>query len=125
VVEVFEAADALAQTAAGAGRVFNAVQAAVLVAERRLGSLVLEPALGDLSPNDRRFLLAMSVDDGPSKIGELAKRLDVSSNQASQYRLRLLDTQMISSPSRGLVDFAMPYLRAHVRQHGALGESLA
>jgi len=102
----------------------NAVNEAIPEAERRLGSLVLEPALGDLSPNDRRFLLAMSLDSGPSKIGELARRLGFSSNQASQYRLRLLDSQMISSPARGLVDIAMPYLRSYLRTHGALGETL-
>jgi hypothetical protein len=100
------------------------IDTSVPAAQERLGALVLEPALGDLSPNDRRFLLAMSVDDGPSKIGELAGRLGTSSNQASQYRLRLLDTQMIDSPSRGLVNIAMPYLRQYLRTNGALGETL-
>ncbi len=100
------------------------IDTALPAAQERLGALVLEPALGDLSPNDRRFLLAMSLDDGPSKIGSLAERLGTSSNQASQYRLRLLDTQMISSPGRGLVNIAMPYLRQYLRTHGALGEVL-
>jgi len=101
-----------------------AVNDAIPEAETRLGTLVLEPALADLSPGDRRFLLAMSLDAGPSKIGELARRLDFSSNQTSQYRLRLLDSQMISSPARGIVDIAMPYLRSFLRTHGALGETL-
>ncbi len=100
------------------------IDASVPAAQERLGALVLEPALGDLSPTDRRFLLAMSLDDGPSKIGELAERLNTSSNQASQYRLRLLDTQMIDSPARGLVNIAMPYLRQYLRTNGALGETL-
>ena len=36
-------------------------------ARRRMGTLVHEPALFDLSAMDRRFLAAMAADDGPSR----------------------------------------------------------
>lgn len=161
-VKVFEAADALRDTATLAGRSFSGqgliaaaeatagypymiqlvgfhawelagaaehinaetVAEAVPIAQQRLGALVLEPALADLSVNDRRFLLAMAVDDGPSRIADLAERLDTSANQAGQYRLRLLRHQLIAAPSRGLVDMTLPYLRAYLRDRGALGETL-
>jgi len=88
-------------------------------ARRRLGSLVHEPALAPASDVDRSFLLAMSRDDGPSKVIEIAKRLGVDRSYANQYRLRLLAADLIEAPKRGYVDFALPYLREYLREHAA------
>jgi len=90
---------------------------AVEAAGRRVGRLVHEPALAPLSAVDRTFLQAMAVDDGPSRIADVAARLQVDGNYASQYRLRLIDAEIIHAPSRGYVDFSLPYLRGYLRSH--------
>jgi hypothetical protein len=86
---------------------------------RRLGSLVHEPALADASAIDRSFLLAMAQDDGPSKMADIQRRLDVDVNYASQYRLRLIASELIEPVRHGYVDFALPYLREYLREHAA------
>lgn len=96
------------------------VNAGVIAAQRRLGSLVHEPAIADLPGVARTFLLAMAHDDGPSKMSDIAARLKVDANYASQYRLRLIATELIEPVGHGRVGFTMPYLRDYLREHAAL-----
>lgn len=92
-------------------------RAGVADARRRLGSLVHEPALAEASDMDKSFLLAMAKDDGPSKMADIQRRLDVDVNFASQYRLRLVAAELIEPVRHGYVDFAVPYLREYLRSH--------
>lgn len=98
----------------------NDIDAGVLAARRRLGSLVHEPVIADLPSVARTFLLAMAHDDGPSKMSDITTRLNVNSNYASQYRMRLIATELIEPAGYGHVDFTMPYLRDYLREHAAL-----
>jgi hypothetical protein len=93
----------------------DTVQRAVPVAIRRMGELIHEPALSDLSRGDQRFLAAMAVDDGPSRTGEIARRLGVDDAWASQYRRRLIDAELVRPVRRGEFDFELPYLREYLR----------
>jgi hypothetical protein len=87
-------------------------------ARRKIGQLVHEPALADLSPTDRSFLVAMAQDaQGPSRISDVAQRLGVDANYASQYRKRLIDAEVITPAGYGAVDFSLPYLRDYLREH--------
>jgi hypothetical protein len=88
-------------------------------ARRRLGRLVHEPALAGVSEIDRAFLHAMAEDDGPSRMAEIAGRLNVTMSYAGQYRLRLIAAELIEPVRRGYVDFALPYLREYLREHDA------
>jgi len=91
-------------------------------ARRRMGTLVHEPALFDLSAMDRRFLAAMAADDGPSRMADVASRLGKDANYTSQYRLRLIAAEVIASAGNGHVDFTVPYLREYLRDNAtALG----
>jgi hypothetical protein len=90
---------------------------AIPIAVQRMGELVHEPALGDLSRGDRRFLAAMASDDGPSRTGEIARRLGVGDAWASQYRRRLIDAELVRPVRRGEFDFELPYLREYLRAH--------
>jgi hypothetical protein len=96
-----------------------AAAAGVQAARRRLGSLIHEPALRDLSHVDRTFLAAMAVDDGPSRMADIAARLTADANYASQYRLRLIAADMIHPAGHGHVDYTLPYLRDYLREHAA------
>lgn len=84
-------------------------------ARHRLGALIHEPALHAASDIDKSFLEAMARDDGPSKMADIQRRLNVDVNYVSQYRLRLIAAELISSTRRGYVDFALPYLREYLR----------
>lgn len=86
-------------------------------ARRKLGQLVHEPALADLSDVDRTFLAAMALDEGPSKVADVAQRMKVTNQYAWNYRRRLLDAEMISAPRPGVVEFILPYMRDYLREH--------
>lgn len=48
-------------------------------------------------------------------LADIAHRMGVDKNYAGQYRRRLLASELVDAPSRGHVDFALPYLRDYVR----------
>ena len=91
------------------------VERGIAEAESRIGRLVLGPMWKSLSEMDQRFLLAMAEDDGPTRITDLAARLDVKQNYLSVYRSRLLRSGMIMSPRRGQLDFAHHATRQWLR----------
>ena len=91
----------------------------ILAAQARLGALVHEPALVDLSEVDRTFLVKMAEDEGSSRLSDIAKRLGKTSQYASVYRDRLLKAGMIRSAGFGKMSFATPYLREYLRDHAA------
>lgn len=97
----------------------EAAKEGISKARRKLGQLVHEPALAELSPIDRTFLLHMAQDNGPSSMSDITARLGKSSQYASNYRRRLLDSELIEIPASGQVDFALPYLRDYLREHAA------
>lgn len=98
----------------------DAAESGIFAARRRLGSLVHETALNDLSDLDRTFLVAMSADEGPSRMADIRRRIgDLAPQHGNTYRNRLLAAGLITQVSRGRVDYALPYLREFLREHGA------
>ncbi|MDR4534275.1 ATP-binding protein [Glutamicibacter sp. PS] len=104
------------QAVRNGGRVTaESLEAGVEKAKRRMGATVLQSAYNSLSDIDKSYLLAMAVDDGPSKTSVIAERLGVSPVYAGQYRLRLLAAGAIEVVGHGYVDFAMPTFREFLR----------
>lgn len=97
-------------------------QEGIAAARRRLGQLVHAAALAEASDVDKSFLRAMAQDDGPSLIGDIAKRLNVDSNYAGQYRLRLIALELVAPAGYGRVELALPYLRDYLREHAGTPE---
>ncbi|MDO4897698.1 MAG: ATP-binding protein [Rothia sp. (in: high G+C Gram-positive bacteria)] len=95
----------------------EAAQSGIAKALRKLGQLVHNPALEDLSDTDRTFLAAMACDDGPSYINDIARRMDVSAQYAGIYRRRLIDAEMVRVVKTAYVDFTLPYMREYLREH--------
>lgn len=85
-------------------------------AVRKVGQLVLEPALAPLSALDRDVLAAMAVDDGPSRVRDVAHRLGRTVDLVGGYRTRLADADLVHSTGYGSMDFAMPHLRGYIRE---------
>lgn len=88
-------------------------------ARRRVGRLVHDPTLAALSAIDKSYLVAMAVDEGPSRTGDIAHRIGQTPQYAGTYRKRLLAHGIITSPRHGYVDFTLPYLREYLREHAA------
>ena len=82
-----------------------------------LDNAVCVPELHGLSKNDKAYLEAMAVSDGPSGTSEVAKRMGRSAKYAATYRKRLLDAYVIRQTDRGEVDFAVPFSREYLRGH--------
>jgi hypothetical protein len=85
-------------------------------ARTKVGDLVHASAMADLSERDREFLRAMALDDGPSRMRDIAQRMGRDDNYVSQYRLRLIDAEMIAEAGHGLVAFTLPGLRDYLRR---------
>ena len=97
----------------------EAVSRGIGDARRKLGQLVHEPSIADLSEVDRTFLIAMSTDDGPSRMSDIATRMGVDAQYAGKYRKRLIDAEMIRPTGHGFVDYELPYMREYLRSHHA------
>jgi hypothetical protein len=87
----------------------------IIYAKEEMNRAIFEATLAELSDLDRKFLYAMAEDDGPSKFADIAARMNITSNQANQYRRRLIGHDIIGSRGRGLLDFEIPMLRDYLR----------
>jgi hypothetical protein len=107
------------------GRNLITVQDATAGSEQalqRLGSLLHAPALAACSEVDRAFLATMALDEGPSRIAQIAQRMGVGADYANVYRARLIDAQLIEPAGRGRVAFALPGLREYLRERDVVAE---
>jgi hypothetical protein len=93
----------------------DVVTKALLSARRDLVSSVYEPVLKPLSGRDQAFLKAMSRDRSPSKVADIAKRLETTQNNVQAYRRRLIEAGVIASERRGELEFVIPYLGEYLR----------
>jgi hypothetical protein len=90
---------------------------AIINAKRVLAEDVFAPSLRPLSDEDLRFLRAMAQDSGVSRVSDLKVRLNVPATHVQTYRQRLIEAEIIDSPRRGLLEFVIPYLGEHLREH--------
>ncbi|MDR0591926.1 MAG: ATP-binding protein [Bifidobacteriaceae bacterium] len=84
-------------------------------AVRRARRLLHEPAMADVSRQDRAFLTAMAADEGSSQVSDIAARLGVTSTHVSRYRARLIAAKMIEPDGRGWLRFTIPFLGEYLR----------
>jgi Holliday junction resolvasome RuvABC ATP-dependent DNA helicase subunit len=87
------------------------------IARESLANAVHETSLIGLSAMDKKFLAAMAKDDGPSKMKDLADRLEKGVGYVGQYRRRLIEAGIIEEYSFGYIDFAIPFMRDYIRTH--------
>lgn len=76
---------------------------------------IVRPTIRNLSPTDRAFLEAMSVDGSePSRMSDIAARIGKPLNYANTYRTRLVRRDVIASIGHGLVVSKIPYLMMYM-----------
>jgi hypothetical protein len=73
------------------------------------------PALRGLSARKREYLVAMLEDEGPSAVGDIARRMGIDPRNQSTYRERLIEGDLIRPAGRGFVEYALPYLDEALR----------
>jgi Cdc6-like AAA superfamily ATPase len=56
----------------------------------------------------------MAIFETPVQISDIQKKMNVSQGYIQQYRARLLETELIYSPSYGKLDFSIPYLKEYL-----------
>lgn len=88
----------------------------IALARSDMEQRVLAPTYYELSEGDKAFLEAMLVDEGESKIADVAQRMGVKSNYASQYRARLIEQGIIGERGRGRVGFDLPYFKEYLEE---------
>ena len=89
----------------------NDILTGIEIAKERLGVLVFEASINDISEKDLAFLRTMASFEMPVSTADIQKKMGVSQGYVQQYRLRLLETELIYSPSYGKLDFSIPYLK--------------
>lgn len=89
---------------------------AISAAEDDFENDVCGTTLAALSGQDNAFLRAMALDDGPSRMREIAGRMNQSPDYAQKYRRRLVDAGVIAAAGHGFVTFAVPYMREYLQK---------
>ena len=87
------------------------VQRGVALAQGDLDQRVLEPTFYELSDGDLAFLRAMLEDQDVSLVADIAQRMGVASNYASQYRARLVEQGITGTRGRGKIAFDMLHFK--------------
>lgn len=81
----------------------------------RIYESIVRSTIRNLSPTDRAFLEAMSIDGGePSRMSNIAERMGKDLNYANTYRTRLVRRDVIASIGHGLVVSKIPYLMMYM-----------
>jgi hypothetical protein len=86
----------------------------IKLAKQEMAEGILEYTYRDLSAGDRRFLAAMLQDDTESTLADIASRMNVKSNYASQYKRRLLEQGVIGETAFGTLRFDMPAFKEYL-----------
>ena len=86
------------------------------LARMEMRDRILETTYRELSDKDIEFLTAMLEDPDDSRVSDIAKRMGVRSNYASQYKRRLLEDGVIGERGRGIVGFDIPAFREFLMQ---------
>lgn len=76
---------------------------------------VIRTALDEVTGPGLEFLSAMVVDDGPSTREDLGRRLGVTAEEVLSRAFRLRAAGLLEPAEQGCIDFAIPWLREHLR----------
>ncbi len=86
---------------------------ALVQAKKEFINDICETTLASLSERDIDFLRAMSQDGSYSTLKDVSLRMNVESSYTQKYKTRLSQAGIITQPRRGIVQYAVPYLREY------------
>ena len=106
-------------TEAGGTITDSQFSSAILKAKEDFMNDICETALAPLSEKDIAFLAAMAISGNSSEISAIISRLHCTNSMAQTYKRRLIQAGIITQPRRGVVQFAVPYLRDYLYKNYA------
>ena len=83
-------------------------------AEEAFKNDICRTTLSTLSNQDVNFLLAMTMDSEESSVVDISTRLKKNPSFVQTYKRRLIQSGIIEVPRRGMVAFAIPYLKDYL-----------
>lgn len=86
----------------------------ITFAARDMDRMIFDAVMNELSVREREYLIAMTKDKDISAVSDIASRMDIDSNNASQIRRRLIEHGLIGERGRGLVAYELPFLREYL-----------
>lgn len=92
----------------------------IKLAQQEMADGILDYTFRELSNGDKRFLAAMILDEEESELAQIAARMNVKSNYASQYKRRLLEQGVIGETVSGTLRFDMPAFREYLLERDLL-----
>ena len=90
------------------------VEGAIIFAKRDMRRMVLDSTYYELTDREKQFVEAMAADDRESRISEIAERMGIEKNNASQIKKRLTERGVIYETGRGKVAYVIPLLREYL-----------
>lgn len=84
---------------------------ALVQARKEFINDICETTLASLSERDIDFLRAMSQDAQYSTLKDISLRMNAEPSYTQKYKTRLSQAGIITQPRRGVVQYAVPYLR--------------
>lgn len=95
----------------------NVIESAVTAAQEELAADVFSPTLNELSRKDIEILHAIARQgDGVVSVSDILEEMSLSNSYFQQYRARLIDAGVVSSPRDGELVITVPYLAEHLRK---------
>lgn len=94
-------------------------RAGLAEARRDMGPRIYAPIWRDLSPLDKRLLVAMLHAPTTSHVADLAARWGGRPQHVASYRRRLILRGFIRAAGRGVIDFAHPEARRYAAEQAA------
>lgn len=90
------------------------VERAYEVARRQMERTIFEVTSRELTGREHEFLSKMTEDDEESRVSIIAKRMEISANNATKIKRRLLDQGLIRETGRGRVAIDVPLLKEYL-----------
>ena len=75
---------------------------------------IFEVTSRELTGREHEFLSKMTEDDEESRVSIIAKRMEISANNATKIKRRLLDQGLIRETGRGRVAIDVPLLKEYL-----------
>ena len=92
------------------------LERALIQARKEFINDICGTTLSGLSERDIDFLKAMSQDEQYSALKDISSRMGVEAAYTQKYKTRLCQAGIIEQPRRGIVKYAVPYLREYIQK---------
>lgn len=95
------------------------VNAAEEIVTQRLDQNFFKVRYDRLTDGEKRFMMAMALNDTPCKSADIAEQLSMKSNALTPMRANLIRKGMIYSPRHSILDFSVPLFGEFLKRNNS------